>query len=82
MATATGAPAAEPDPAAPRGRRAPDPEPERPWREDPRLVRAYGWLTVLWAAVFLLRAAVQGYLYLGSEDGDATGRQPTGQDRA
>lgn len=64
--------AAEPDPAAPRGRRAPDPEPERPWREDPRLVRAYGWLTVLWAAVFLLRAAVQGYLYLGSEDGDAT----------
>ncbi len=54
------------------GRAVPDPVPERHWREDPRLVRAYGWLTVLWAAVFLLRAAVQGYLYLGSEDGDAT----------
>lgn len=54
------------------GRALPDPDPERPWREDPRLVRAYGWLTVLWAAVFLLRAGVQGYLYLGSEDSDAT----------
>ncbi len=61
---------AQRDPAT--GRVQPDPEPERPWREDPRLVRAYGWLTVLWAAVFLLRAAVQGYLYLGSEGGDAT----------
>ncbi len=54
------------------GRRTPDPEPEQPWREDPRLVRAYGWLTVMWAAVFLLRAAVQGYLYLRSEGTDAT----------
>ena len=24
----------------------------------------YGWLTVLWAATFLLRVAVQGLLYL------------------
>lgn len=65
--------AAHPAPRDPAtGRPQPDPEPERPWREDPRLVRAYGWLTVLWAAVFLLRAAVQGYLYLGSEGGDAT----------
>jgi hypothetical protein len=54
------------------GRALPDPDPELPWREDPRLVRAYGWLTVLWAAVFLVRAGVQGYLYLGSEDSDAT----------
>ncbi|MDT0277968.1 DUF3159 domain-containing protein [Blastococcus goldschmidtiae] len=54
------------------GRGLPDPPPERPWREDPRLLRAYGWLTVLWAAVFLVRAAVQGYLYLGSENTDAT----------
>jgi Protein of unknown function (DUF3159) len=54
------------------GKALPDPEPERPWREDPRLLRAYGWLTVLWAAVFLLRAAVQSYLYLRSEGGDAT----------
>ena len=50
----------------------PDPAPERHWREDPRLLRAYGWLTVLWGGVFLVRAAVQGYLYLGSENSDAT----------
>jgi len=37
--------------------------PERHWRDDPRLVRAYAWLTVLWAATFLLRAGVQGGLY-------------------
>lgn len=54
------------------GRARPDPTPEQHWRDDPRLVRAYGWLTVLWAAVFLVRAAVQGYLYLGSENTDAT----------
>lgn len=54
------------------GRVRPDPAPELPWREDPRLVRAYGWLTVLWAAVFLVRAAVQWYLYLGSKGTDAT----------
>ncbi len=59
-------------PARATGRALPDPPPERPWREDPRLLRAYGWLTVLWASVFLLRAAVQGYLYLGSEGTDAT----------
>lgn len=58
------------DPAT--GRRVPDPAPEQHWREDSRLVRAYGWLTVMWAGVFLLRAAVQGYLYLGSEGDDAT----------
>ncbi|WP_231558477.1 DUF3159 domain-containing protein [Modestobacter caceresii] len=49
------------------GARAPDPEPERHWREDPRMLRAYSWLTVLWAAVFLLRAAVQGFFYLRDE---------------
>ena len=54
------------------GRAKPDPEPELHWREDPRLLRAYGWLTVLWGAVFLVRAAVQWYLYLGSENSDAT----------
>jgi len=54
------------------GRRRPDPVAELPWREDRRLLRAYGWLTVLWAAVFLLRAAVLGYLYLGSKGTDAT----------
>jgi Protein of unknown function (DUF3159) len=54
------------------GRAEPDPDPERPWREDPLLLRAYGWLTVLWGSVFLVRAGVQGYLYARSEGGDAT----------
>jgi hypothetical protein len=54
------------------GRARPDPAPERHWRDDPRLLRAYSWLTVLWATVFLIRASVQGYLYLGSEGTDAT----------
>jgi Protein of unknown function (DUF3159) len=54
------------------GRARPDPEPEQHWREDPRLLRAYGWLTVLWGGVFLVRAAVQFYLYLGSENSNAT----------
>jgi hypothetical protein len=49
-----------------------DPEPERHWREDPRLLRAYAWLTVLWGGVFLVRAAVQGFLYLRSQGSDAT----------
>ncbi|RZU32311.1 DUF3159 domain-containing protein [Blastococcus saxobsidens] len=43
------------------------PEPERHWREDPRLLRAYSWLTVLWAATFLLRAGVQWVLYRADE---------------
>ena len=38
----------------------PDPEPERHWREDPRLLRAYSWLTVLWGVTFLLRVAGAG----------------------
>jgi hypothetical protein len=54
------------------GRAKPDPEPELPWREDRRLLRAYSWLTVLWGGVFLVRAAVQGYLYLRNESSDAT----------
>lgn len=54
------------------GRRDADPEPERHWREDPRMLRAYAWLTVLWGGVFLVRAAVQGVLYLQSENTNAT----------
>jgi len=54
------------------GRRDADPEPERHWREDPRMVRAYAWLAVLWGGVFLVRAAVQGVLYLQSENTNAT----------
>ncbi|SEO39620.1 DUF3159 domain-containing protein [Trujillonella endophytica] len=54
------------------GTRAADPAAECHWRDDRRLVRAYGWLTVLWGAVFLLRAAITGPLYFLSEDDDAT----------
>jgi hypothetical protein len=49
------------------GRRTPDPEPERHWRQDPRLLRAYSWLTLLWGVTFLLRVLVQGLLYRVSE---------------
>ena len=44
-----------------------DPRPERHWRDDPGVLRAYGWLTVLWAATFLLRVAVQTPLYYADE---------------
>ena len=46
----------------------PDPEPEQHWRDDPRLLRAYTWLTVLWGGTFLVRAVVQWLLYRVSED--------------
>jgi Protein of unknown function (DUF3159) len=52
-----------PAPDAATGPRPPDPEPERHWREDPRMLRAYAWLTALWGITFLLRVAVQGLLY-------------------
>ncbi len=50
------------------GRQGSDPEPERHWRDDPRMLRAYSWLTVLWGGVFVVRAVVQWLLYLVSED--------------
>ncbi len=34
------------------------------WRNHPRLVRVFGWLTLMWAGVFLSRGLVQGGLYL------------------
>ncbi|GHE08031.1 DUF3159 domain-containing protein [Klenkia taihuensis] len=43
--------------------REPDAAPERHWRDDRRVLRAYTWLTVLWAGTFLVRFAVQGVLY-------------------
>ncbi len=49
------------------GRSEPDPEPERHWRDDPRMLRAYAWLTVLWGATFVVRAVVTWLLYLQSE---------------
>lgn len=37
------------------------------WREEPGLRRAAMWSTALWGAVFTLRAAVQGYLYVHND---------------
>jgi hypothetical protein len=53
------------DPAT--GRRPADPAPERHWRDDPHVLKAYSWLTVLWGATFALRVVVQGPLYWQNE---------------
>jgi hypothetical protein len=45
----------------------PEPQAERPWREDRRLMRAYSWLTVLWGGMFLLRVLVQAVLYQAND---------------
>ena len=37
------------------------------WRANPRLMRAFEWLTLLWAAMFMIRGVVQGALYLADE---------------
>ncbi|HYO36900.1 MAG TPA: DUF3159 domain-containing protein [Geodermatophilus sp.] len=63
------APAAASPAAGSAQERPADPEPERHWRDDARVVRAYGWLTVMWALTFLLRVAVQTPLYLANEEG-------------
>lgn len=34
------------------------------WRADPPLRRSAGWATAVWVAVFALRAAVQGWLFV------------------
>jgi hypothetical protein len=47
--------------------REPDAVAERHWRTDPRMIRVYTWLTLLWAGTFLVRFAVQGVLYLRNE---------------
>jgi len=38
------------------------------WRGDPRLVRTFTWLTVLWAATYILKAGLQWSLYLAHAD--------------
>lgn len=38
------------------------------WREDPRLVRTFAWLTVLWAATYIVKAGLQWLLYLAHAD--------------
>jgi hypothetical protein len=53
------------DPAT--GARPADPAPDRHWRDDPRMVRAYSWLTLMWGVVFLVRVAVQWVLYRADE---------------
>jgi Protein of unknown function (DUF3159) len=39
----------------------------RRWRDEPRLVRVFGWLTVLWAGVYLVKVGVQAGLYLAHQ---------------
>ncbi|HEV7212969.1 MAG TPA: DUF3159 domain-containing protein [Blastococcus sp.] len=46
---------------------APEVAPDLHWREDRRMVRAYGWLTALWGGTFLARVAVQGLLYQANQ---------------
>ena len=36
------------------------------WRQDPRLVRTFGWLTVLWGVVWLAKVGVQAGFYLAN----------------
>jgi hypothetical protein len=55
-------------PARPRDR-GPDPVPDRHWRHDRRVLRAYGWLTLMWGLMFLARVVVQGPLYQRNEVG-------------
>jgi hypothetical protein len=38
------------------------------WRNDPRLLRAYTFASLLWTAVFLARLVVQGLLYNAEEE--------------
>jgi hypothetical protein len=56
-------------PAGGSGPRPADPVPERHWRQDRRVLRAYSWLTLLWGATFLIRVLVQGPLYQRNEVG-------------
>jgi hypothetical protein len=37
------------------------------WRRDPRLLRTFGWLTVLWGVVWMAKVGVQAALYLADE---------------
>lgn len=34
------------------------------WRDEPRLVRTFAWLTVLWAATYFVKTGVQVFLYV------------------
>jgi hypothetical protein len=38
------------------------------WREDAALLRTFGWLTVLWAIIYLIKVAIQYGLYVAHQD--------------
>lgn len=38
------------------------------WRQDPRLVRTFNWLTILWGAVWMVKVAIQHAIYLAHMD--------------
>lgn len=42
------------------------------WRDDPRLLRTFSWLTILWGVVWLTKVGVQAALYL-ADQGTALG---------
>jgi hypothetical protein len=42
------------------------------WREDPRLLRAFAWLTGLWAGFYVLKAALQIGVYFAPQFSDDT----------
>ena len=41
------------------------------WRQEPRLVRTFGWLTVLWAGVFLVKVVIQAGIWFAPQLSDA-----------
>jgi hypothetical protein len=43
------------------------------WRRDPRLLRLFTWLTVLWAVVWAARIGIQAGMYLGGASATALG---------
>ena len=65
-------PAIDPD----TGVRDADPEPERHWRDDPRMLRAYSWLTVLWGGHVPAARARPGPAVPGRRGGAARARRP------
>ncbi|WP_344086393.1 DUF3159 domain-containing protein [Luedemannella helvata] len=37
------------------------------WREEPPMVRTFGWLTVVWAVIYVLKTGIQTVLYLADQ---------------
>jgi hypothetical protein len=40
------------------------------WRDEPRLVRTFSWLTLVWASIYLLKVGVQTSLFLTDQLND------------